>query len=191
MKGTAPRAGITGVPGWETPAEQTYLVDLAHDVKPEGVIVEIGAEYGMSASLFCFASRPSVIIHSIDLFPDDLALIHAANLAEVDCAQRVIQWKGDSKDLALHWSIPIDLLFVDGDHSYEGAHSDLLLWSGYVKPSGVIAVHDCACATNKNPHPLHFEVQRAVDDWFRVAQEFFVELRSVDSIRAFKRKEGL
>lgn len=36
----------------------------------------------------------------------------------------------------------IDFLFVDADHSYNGVLNDLKLWSRFVKPSGVIVLHD-------------------------------------------------
>jgi len=36
----------------------------------------------------------------------------------------------------------IDLLFVDGDHSFDGCLSDLRNWYPKVKPNGVILGHD-------------------------------------------------
>lgn len=40
------------------------------------------------------------------------------------------------------WTQPIDLLFVDGDHSYEGAAADLINWSPHVVPGGWVLVDD-------------------------------------------------
>lgn len=39
---------------------------------------------------------------------------------------------------------PIDLLWVDGDHSYEAAKFDLESWGAFVRPGGIIAAHDYA-----------------------------------------------
>ncbi len=37
---------------------------------------------------------------------------------------------------------PIDLLWIDGDHSYEGVKYDLSAWKGLVRAGGIVAVHD-------------------------------------------------
>jgi len=37
---------------------------------------------------------------------------------------------------------PLELLFVDGDHSYEGAKADYLRWSEFVRPGGHLLFHD-------------------------------------------------
>jgi hypothetical protein len=37
---------------------------------------------------------------------------------------------------------PIELLFIDGDHSYEGAAADFERWSAFVRPSGHVLFHD-------------------------------------------------
>jgi predicted O-methyltransferase YrrM len=37
----------------------------------------------------------------------------------------------------------LDLLFIDGDHSYEGVRKDFELYSTLVKNGGIIAFHDC------------------------------------------------
>lgn len=52
-----------------------------------------------------------------------------------------------------------DLVFVDGDHSYEGALSDLSNWATRVRAGGTVIVHD---ATESFPG-----VCRAIDDWSR------------------------
>ena len=38
--------------------------------------------------------------------------------------------------------IKIDLLFIDGDHSYEGVKLDFELYSKLLSPKGVIILHD-------------------------------------------------
>lgn len=36
----------------------------------------------------------------------------------------------------------LDLLFIDGDHQYEGVKSDFEMYSSYVRDGGIIAFHD-------------------------------------------------
>jgi predicted O-methyltransferase YrrM len=37
---------------------------------------------------------------------------------------------------------PCDLVFVDGDHSYEGARADVERWRGFLRPGGHMLFHD-------------------------------------------------
>ncbi len=40
--------------------------------------------------------------------------------------------------------VPLDMLFIDGDHSYEGVKADFALYAGLVRPGGLIVMHDIA-----------------------------------------------
>jgi predicted O-methyltransferase YrrM len=44
---------------------------------------------------------------------------------------------------------PIDFLFIDGDHTYEGVKRDFELYSPLVKKGGIIAFHDIAVHPEK------------------------------------------
>jgi predicted O-methyltransferase YrrM len=39
-------------------------------------------------------------------------------------------------------STEIEVLFIDGDHSYEGARADFDRWSAFVRPGGHVLFHD-------------------------------------------------
>jgi cephalosporin hydroxylase len=48
-------------------------------------------------------------------------------------------------DLALRWADskqPIDLLYIDADHSYEQSMIDFMNFSQWVVPNGLILMHD-------------------------------------------------
>jgi len=47
---------------------------------------------------------------------------------------------GDSKELK--WDKPIDILFIDGDHAYEGVKADFERYEPFVKKDGLILMHD-------------------------------------------------
>lgn len=44
---------------------------------------------------------------------------------------------------------PVDLLFIDGDHSREGAALDVEMYAPLVRPRGIVALHDIADATGQ------------------------------------------
>lgn len=50
---------------------------------------------------------------------------------------------------------PIDLCFIDGDHSYEGVRADYLMYGGMVRPGGLVCLHDIATPeTTGGPFPI-------------------------------------
>lgn len=199
MIGNAPRSYITGVPGWETPAEQELLVRLSADVPQGGLIVEIGAEYGMSASLFAYSAHSSVEIISLDLFPGELLNQHRANLTAAGLAQRTrpVQIDSHHSNVSDVWfrafqrepvSLPeIDLLFIDGDHSYAGCKADITIWTPHVRAGGRVAFHDTACESNLLPHAQHYEVSQAIYDWLAMESAHWRLIAMVDSIMVFER----
>lgn len=190
MIGDAPRSAITGVPGWESADEQYWLSQLAAETIDGSVIVEIGAEYGMSASLFCKAAHPKAQIISVDLFPGDMLDKHLSNLRESGYADRSRQIKGSSQQpltLKKVGVTAIDVLFIDGDHSYSGVVKDIALWTPLVRPGGVVAFHDCACATNRLPHLMHFEVTKAISEWYTENGADWTLEQMADSLMIFRR----
>jgi predicted O-methyltransferase YrrM len=188
-----PISPITGVPGWETEPEEEMLFRLAQQVPADGKIVEIGSEYGRSAACFLMASKPSVTMVSVDLFPEDHPLVgdlratYVKNLHDAGIGDRKLAIvKHDSSSAGREWQFgAIDLLFIDGDHTYEGVLRDIEAWTPHVKVGGFVAFHDCA--NGANSHPLHFEVSRAVDEW-KSAELWWAELAQVDSLRVFRRQ---
>ena len=50
--------------------------------------------------------------------------------------------RSGSAEAARRWKRPIDLLFIDGDHSYDACKADIAAWAPFVKRGGVIAFHD-------------------------------------------------
>ena len=50
--------------------------------------------------------------------------------------------RGDFAEVAKTWSLPIDILHIDGFHEYESVKSDYVAWSPFVKENGIILIHD-------------------------------------------------
>lgn len=168
----------TSVRGWETPDEQgllAFIANLKGDVA-DTVIVEIGSEHGMSASIW-LQYAPEARIYCVEINPDAQFLHNCAN-AGLN-TNRLIWLKGSSLEIEIpkpfvENDMLIDILFVDGDHSFEGALQDLNRWSQYMAHNGVILVHDCACATNRNPHKMHYAVVSAVQHFLAAHSEWRV-----------------
>jgi hypothetical protein len=50
--------------------------------------------------------------------------------------------KGFFNDVAKTWEKEIDILHIDGDHSYKAVKGDYEAWIPFVKDNGVILFHD-------------------------------------------------
>ena len=73
----------------------------------------------------------------MDTLPFLRRTIEDAGLADV-----VIPVIGDSPTVGRHWRTPVGLLFIDGGHALDVAMTDYRVWSGFVAPGGLLAIHD-------------------------------------------------
>lgn len=192
MIGQAPHSPFSDVPGWLFGNEEQTLADYAAQLPKGAVIVEIGVEFGRSTAALGLHAPDDAKHYCVDLFPSnhptwgDMAFLHKANLKEAGY-ERFTQLAGDSAMVGLDFDHPIDLLFVDGDHSYAGVMRDIQVWTPKIKPGGVVLFHDAAPETNLSPHHLHFEVQKAINDWQSGQHGEWEELPSEFSVRVFRR----
>lgn len=121
------------------PWEAEYLF-LVSERSKEGM-VETGRFHGGSTFLMACAN-PLVPIWSIDISPqDDVGLYEKFRSANI--GQNVDLIVGDSQKKRYQQIKKFDVLFVDGDHSYEGCFSDLENWYPLLSPGGHVVVHDC------------------------------------------------
>lgn len=132
--------------------EAALLYRLARDVET-GPIAEIGRFKGGSTFVFANALRDGVELWSYDLHvalrPDmpgdvlDAELQAALRRYGVDDKVRLLV--GDSRAVDPP-PAPLELLFVDGDHTYEGARADFERWRAFVRPGGHLLFHDAVDA---------------------------------------------
>jgi len=122
--------------------------------RPE-VMVEIGSFKGKSAvALATFAQQrglpPLVSIdpHTAPSVTDpglpETSSFEAftAALAAAGVSQQVEVHRQRSQEAAVGWQRPIGLLWIDGDHTWEGARSDFDLFSPFLVPGAFVALHD-------------------------------------------------
>ncbi|OQY00711.1 MAG: hypothetical protein B6I26_06765 [Desulfobacteraceae bacterium 4572_130] len=54
----------------------------------------------------------------------------------------VVPIVAESKIAAKKWSTLISMLFIDGEHIFETALNDYLMWSKHIMPGGFLVIHD-------------------------------------------------
>lgn len=60
---------------------------------------------------------------------------------------------------------PVDFLFIDGDHTYDGVRADFEMYSPFVSDGGIVAFHDIA----DHPPDAGCEVSRY---WKEIKQQY-------------------
>ena len=130
------------------------LYGLARSLKPE-VCVEIGSARGKSACYVGLALEENgkgklyaIDPHTKTEWNDSNSVetyeVMRQNLGSLGLLDRVEIVRKTSGQAALGWNMPIDLIFIDGDHSYEGVKRDWDLFSPHLAPFGVVVFHDTA-----------------------------------------------
>ncbi len=167
--------------------------------------LEVGSYCGKSATYFGFAARRRSTVlfavdhhrgseenqagwehHDADLVDRELGLmdtlptfrrtIHGAGLEGT-----VIALVGDSPTIARYWSTPLGLLFIDGGHGSEPAHTDYEVWVPHVAVGGLLLIHDVFPDPADGGRPP-FEIwKRAMDS------QAFDQLDVVGSLRVLRR----
>ncbi len=120
------------------PWEAEYLYILAYKAKLG--IVETGRFHGGSTFLLASAN-PKVPIHSIDIAPKSDELLRQY-FSDNSVGTNVDLIVGDSQNVKYPQIGEIDLLFIDGDHSYEGCTKDLQNFYPNVVKGGHVVLHD-------------------------------------------------
>jgi predicted O-methyltransferase YrrM len=122
------------------PWEGAYLFSVARNARVG--LVEIGRFNGGSTFLLSCAA-PDVPIYSIDVAPQNDARLKQM-FAETGEGTNVKLIVGDSQHGQFPSVGPYDVLFIDGDHSYEGCSADIANWYGGLVPNGHLLFHDAA-----------------------------------------------
>lgn len=110
-------------------------------------ILEIGTANGGTLYLLTWASAPNARVLSLDI--RDFDTVHRSLFQSFGHAgKKVVLMQADShlettRDAVAHFfGGPIDVLFIDGDHSAESVRRDYELYAPLVRSGGLIAFHD-------------------------------------------------
>jgi predicted O-methyltransferase YrrM len=117
-------------------------------------VVEIGVYEGASALALCRALAATAELHLIDPFGHHVDALPAGWGATEWATRRVVRravagggprvvWHiARSHEVAERWNDPVDVVFIDGDHSAEACALDWDAWSPFVVPGGHVVFHD-------------------------------------------------
>jgi hypothetical protein len=161
------------IPSWLGQQEGLALADACHALPSNAVVVEIGSFLGKSAIMLAGARkrRGSGRVHCIDPFDASgdafsspvyraIADVDArplrqrfqANIARAGLTDWVEVHEGTAASIAARWAEPIDMLFLDGDQSPDGARLTYDMWAPFLKVGGLIALHN---STERSYAPGH------------------------------------
>ena len=135
---------------------------------PHGV--EIGRFAGGSTLLLSAAIGESGNLDSIDIGPFDDQTLREV-LRRAGTLARVALHVADANDVDL--DDDLDFVFIDGDHSYEGAKKDHLKWGAKVKVGGFILHHDMG---SSRPHSIQWSSLETLLSDIRLHQANELEL---------------
>jgi len=147
-------AALHNITGQISNEELFTLYSYALQLNDKAVIVEIGSYRGKSAIALGLAAKLSAArVYCIDPHEEFIGVAGGvfgpvdlkdkiSNIRKFDLGEVIFPVCLSSFDVGKIWSKPIDLLWIDGDHSYEGVSSDFYQFSPYVKNNGKIIFHD-------------------------------------------------
>lgn len=149
---------------WWSPVQEKYEL-MAADEKldthahlpflrehAKGNVLEIGVHCGISTtSLLAGLEENGGHLWSVDIHPSCRYVWYGHPQWTFFCP-----WAGDK----VTPDLPLDLLLIDGDHTYEGCYSDLMQWAPLVRPGGLVLVHDADC-----PHSFP-GIRKALNEFY-------------------------
>ena len=181
--------------GWAPALTQTTEAEracLRRHAQGRKRLAEIGVYHGVNTRAFREAMAPAGVLLAVDPFPRRFFGIRgygwARRIAHREVAHsrngRVVwlECRGEEAPRlpAAQPFLPVDFIFIDGDHSYEGLQGDWLAWKDHVAPGGIVALHDSrqrgGCGSER------FAQEVAVRD------PDFARLDEIDSLTVLRRR---
>ena len=141
------------IKGFLNQADCQNLISHAKSLSNNAKYLETGTFMGVSAHLVAMNSSATVWCHDIWALTSNIVPAECPSecffefykcVSDNSLQNRVIPITGNSlKTVSIHADQSIDLAFVDGDHTYDGAIGDFRNVLPKMKKGGVILAHDC------------------------------------------------
>jgi len=157
---------IDGVRGFLDPDEGAALYQAALRASIDGPCLEVGSYCGKStiylgaacqatgSTLFAVdhhrgseEHQPGEQYYEPELFDPDTGLMDSfrefrANMRRAGLDETVVPVVAPTAVAARHWQTPLSLVFIDGGHSEQAALTDYRCWAPWLRPGGILAIHD-------------------------------------------------
>lgn len=117
-------------PGAFSTFDMEVHVPEVEKLEPGHVYLEVGVDRGKSLSVARMVAEDGVLVYGVDL-------------RENPGVENTYFLHMDSGEAAKLFKGKIDVLFIDGDHSYEGCKRDIKSWYPHMARGGVMLFHDC------------------------------------------------
>lgn len=136
-------SNISHIEGWFEKNDIEAIASI--ELPPNPIIFECGTSYGRSATAFGL------------MWPD--AEIHTCDPLDNKAVGRFTFYNQAGRDV--DWHKPIDLLFIDDDHTYETIKENFNKFEPFIKNGGFVVLHD---VTNIRVEKVQQEVKKFVDE---------------------------
>ena len=148
---------VQHIEGHLTLKEIRFLCLLAAVPTTSGEILEIGSFKGKSTVVLAkslklinnnncvIAVDPMTLPASTDPTTDSTSSLYSEfkkNLRDHNVDSVVEFYQMFSQDLSLGWNRKLRFLWIDGDHTYSGAKRDFEIFSPFLNPGAIVALHD-------------------------------------------------
>lgn len=178
---------------------QTTLAErdcLARHARGRKRLVEIGVWHGVTTCRLRSVMDAEGVLFGVDPYPAGRLGFstqwHIARKEIGTIPNGIVRWMRQTgveaaRNHTARGLEPIDFVFIDGDHSFQGLQGDWEAWSPLLAPNGIIALHDSRSSPSRN-----------IDDAGSVIftreviqqDQRFELLEVVDTLTVLQRKNG-
>lgn len=158
--------------------EMSEVIRIIRGVSPRSSYLEIGSYYGGSLLGFGMEMDRGAKVVSVDKKrdPESLKLLTRveSDLSRGGFFPVLINGNSHSQetlDRVKQEVDSVDVLYIDGDHSYAGVWLDASMYAGMVRKGGIVMFHDCGFA-NTVYREQTGDGMRELDDCRRMFHEF-------------------
>jgi predicted O-methyltransferase YrrM len=161
---------------------------LARHAAGRRALVELGVMHGATTRVLCDVMAGDGLVTAVDPFPAGrLGVSFELAIARREVARarrgRVRFERQRSEEAVAQWNSPIDFLFIDADHSWNGIARDWHGWTPFVTAGGIVALHDSRACEGR---PVYDSVRFTNDIVLR--DERFTAIDAVESLTVVQRR---